>query len=576
MQETDNQEFEGELRIHEALDVASTTPVFAFYTLLAFSVMIFQIGPSNLTIPAITAVALQLFINLMGMKSYYALRKKSRPKSISKRRLKVILITSLILGASWGSFNFFMIPYLEPHSQMLLYLFAFIGAFGGATTFSLRVSWGFSGPILFLTWVAMLLWGSLEWYINTITILGTVFAITQLTFLTRKSAINGIKLTLANTKALNDQLKAENQMRELARIPEENPNPVLRVTEQGELAYANKASSPLIEALQLKVGDRVGTDWSKRVITGLNGDQRQDFEYEADGQIYALLLWPVPEGGYVNIYGRDITTLKKTQSSLIHAEKMASLGQLTAGIAHEIKNPLNFVNNFSKLSMEMMDELVDVLKEPLGSLKEDDREDAEDLIQTVVGNLQKIGVHGHRADSIVKNMLLHSREGTTEKQRVGLNTLVQEAANLAYHGARATDKTFNVDVQTDFDGEVGDVECLPQELQRVVLNMCSNGMYEAARNAGSYGREPILKVSTQRMGRRYEVRVTDNGGGIPEDMRDKIFNPFFTTKPTGEGTGLGLSMSFDIIKQHDGGLSFETELGQGTTFLFYLPAPNDE
>ena len=603
MQETARQEFKSELRIHEALDVASTTPLFAFYTFLSYSVIILQIGPANLTTIAIAAMILLLIMNLMGMKSYYKLRNKPRPKSISPRRLRMFLVTSLILGTGWGTFNFFMIPTLEPHEQMLLYLFTFIAAFGGATTFSLRVSWGFSSPIMFLTWLAMLLWGPLDWYINTATVLGSVFAITQLTLLTRKSAINGIKLTLANTKALNDQLKAENQMRELARIPEENPNPVMRITDESELIYANKASSPLIKALHLKVGDHVGTDWRKHLTMGLDEDQRQDFEYEVGGRIYALLLWPVPEGGYANVYGRDITIqkhaerelrvakniaeaskeeaektladLEKTQDSLIHAEKMASLGQLTAGIAHEIKNPLNFVNNFSKLSMEMMDELVEVLEQPINALTKVKKEDAEDLIQTVVGNLEKIEQHGRRADSIVKNMLLHSRERSTERQRVDLNALVQEAVNLAYHGARAADQSFNVDIQTDFSEDVADVECLPQELQRVVLNVCSNGMYEASKSAGSLGREPVLNVSTRRMGGRYEVRVADNGGGIPDEMRDKIFSPFFTTKPTGEGTGLGLSMSFDIIKQHEGNLSFETEMGQGTTFVFCLPAPID-
>ncbi|WP_051927411.1 sensor histidine kinase [Ruegeria halocynthiae] len=604
MTDLNDQEFESELRIHEALDVASTTPIFSFYTLIAYSVIITQIGFANLTPPAIAAVTILLIMNLMGLKSYYKLRNKPRPISISPRRLRVFLITSLILGTSWGSFNFFMFPTLEPHEQMLLYLFTFIGGFGAATTVSLRVSWGFSGPIMGLTWLAMLLWGSLDWYINTVTVLGSVFAITQLTLLTRKSAIKGIRLTLANTKALDDQLKAENQMRELARIPEENPNPVLRVTEQGELTYANKASAPLIEALQLRVGDRVGTGWRKRVAKGLSGDQRQDFEYEAGGQIYTLLLWPVPEGGYANIYGRDITTqkhaerelrvaknsaeaakeeaektladLKKTQNSLIHAEKMASLGQLTAGIAHEIKNPLNFVNNFSKLSAEMMDELMAVLKAPIATLEEEDREDAQDLMQTVTENLTKIEEHGRRADSIVKNMLMHSHEGGAEKQLIDLNALVLEAVNLAYHGARAANKSFNVDLQTDLSDDVGQIECLPQELQRVVLNICSNGMYEAAKYARASDREPQLKVATRVNSGRYEVLISDNGGGIPNDMREKIFDPFFTTKPTGEGTGLGLSMSFDIIKQHGGLLTFDSEVGVGTTFCFELPAPGGD
>ncbi|MFT4717366.1 MAG: signal transduction histidine kinase [Paracoccaceae bacterium] len=323
-----------------------------------------QIGPANLTLAATGSLVILVVMNLLGMQSYYALRHKPRPKAISRRRLKVILITSIMLGLVWGSFNFFMMPHLSTHEQMMLYLFAAIGAFGGATTFSLRVSWGFSSPLLFLTWLSMLLWGPLELYINTLSILGTVLAITQLTFLTRKSAINGIKLALANTKALNDQLEAENQMRELARIPEQNPNPVLRITDESELIYANKASSPLIKALHLKVGDLVGTDWRKQLSKGLDDVQRQDFEYEVGGRIYAILLWPVPEDGYTNVYGRDITTQKRAESELDALVKElgiardaainanSSKSQFLANMSHELRTPLNAIIGYSELLID--------------------------------------------------------------------------------------------------------------------------------------------------------------------------------------------------------------------------------
>lgn len=310
-----------------------------------------------------------------------------------------------------------------------------------------------------------------------------------------------------------------------------------------------------------------------------------------DGTVVSYQCFSLPDGGRMLTYF-DITELKNreaelskskeaaevalehlqaAQESLVHAEKMASLGQLTAGIAHEIKNPLNFVNNFSKLSAEMMDELAELLEQPIASLEEDDRDDAQDLMATVTENLKKIDQHGRRADSIVKNMLLHSREGSGEKQVVDLNALTQEGLNLAYHGARAADKGFNVDLQLDLSDDVGQIECLPQDVQRVILNLCSNGMYEAVKRFKSGGEPAMLKVSTARNGDQYLVNVCDNGGGIPEDIQDEVFNPFFTTKPTGEGTGLGLSMSFDIIKQHGGELNFETQPDSGTTFCISLP-----
>jgi PAS domain S-box-containing protein len=268
-----------------------------------------------------------------------------------------------------------------------------------------------------------------------------------------------------------------------------------------------------------------------------------------------------------------LTDLRTAQDRLIHAEKMASLGQLTAGIAHEIKNPLNFVNNFSKLSAEMMGELAQVLEAPLTAMDEDDRDDAEDLIATVRGNLMKIDEHGRRADSIVKNMLLHSRDGGAEMQPIDLNAIALEAMNLAYHGARAADSNFNVDIESDLAPDLGLTIGQPQELQRVFLNLCSNGMYAATKHAAEGGEEPRILLRSRVDGETLIVEVEDNGGGVPEEIRDKIFQPFFTTKPTGEGTGLGLSMSYDIVRQHGGELSLKSQTGRGTTFAVRLPAP---
>jgi len=253
---------------------------------------------------------------------------------------------------------------------------------------------------------------------------------------------------------------------------------------------------------------------------------------------------------------------------------MASLGQLTAGIAHEIKNPLNFVNNFAKLSDEMLGELAEILEEPIAGLDEEDRQDAEDLFQTVRENLTKINEHGQRADSIVKNMLLHSREGPSERQNVALNPIAEEALNLAYHGARAEDPTFNVEIIRSIDAEVGLVDCFPQDLMRVFLNLIANGMYAANKRAAaeSDGFSPRIELTTRLVGDTVEIEVRDNGAGIPEDVKEKIFLPFFTTKPAGEGTGLGLSLSYDIVvKQHNGALTVDSTPGDHTTFVVVLP-----
>jgi signal transduction histidine kinase len=265
--------------------------------------------------------------------------------------------------------------------------------------------------------------------------------------------------------------------------------------------------------------------------------------------------------------------LRTAQDRLVQTEKLASLGQLTAGIAHEIKNPLNFVNNFSGVSTELIDELNEIL----ATVKTDDKTRAEiaELADTLRGNLEKIVQHGKRADSIVKNMLLHSREGSGEHRPVDINAIVEESLNLAYHGARAEKQGFNITLERSFDPAAGDVDLYPQEVTRVLLNLISNGFYAAIKRKGqadNEGFEPILAAATKNLGDRVEIRIRDNGIGIPPDVKAKMFNPFFTTKPVGEGTGLGLSISHDIIvKQHAGSIVVDTEPGQFTEFKIVLP-----
>ena len=267
--------------------------------------------------------------------------------------------------------------------------------------------------------------------------------------------------------------------------------------------------------------------------------------------------------------------LKATQASLIHAEKMASLGQLTAGIAHEIKNPLNFVNNFASLSVELLDELKQTARPAIAALGAAKRAEVDDVVDMLTGNLEKIAEHGKRADGIVKSMLAHSRGASGERQRADLNALTEEALNLAYHGARAQDPDFNITLEREFDRTIAPIELVPQDISRVLLNLFGNGFYAAdkrRREAADATFRPTLKVVTRALGNEVEIRVRDNGTGIPTEFRDKLFQPFFTTKPTGEGTGLGLSISYDIVThQHGGTITVDSRVGEFTEFTIRLP-----
>jgi GAF domain-containing protein len=269
---------------------------------------------------------------------------------------------------------------------------------------------------------------------------------------------------------------------------------------------------------------------------------------------------------------KSLEDLRAAQDRLIQTEKLASLGQLTAGIAHEIKNPLNFVNNFAALSAELTDELKESLRPAV--LDETIRSEVDELTGLLKDNLGKVVQHGKRADSIVKNMLLHSREGSGEHRPADINALVDESLNLAYHGARAEKPQFNVTLTRDFDPDAGMVEVFPQEITRVLLNLISNGFYAVAKRKADHddvGFEPQVTASTKGGADHVEIRIRDNGTGIPPEVREKMFNPFFTTKPAGEGTGLGLSMSHDIIvKQHGGSIDVETEPGAFTEFRIVL------
>ena len=314
-----------------------------------------------------------------------------------------------------------------------------------------------------------------------------------------------------------------------------------------------------------------------------------------DGRVIEVRYNPAPDGGFVLMYG-DVTErkraeaeiraardaaeaayrdLKAAQANLIQAEKMASLGQLTAGIAHEIKNPLNFVNNFAGLSVELLDELKETAAPAIATLGQDKRTEIDETIEMLTGNMGKIAEHGRRADNIVKSMLEHSRGSSGERRSVDLNALVEEALNLAYHGARAQDQSFNITLERDYAPAIAPIELVPQDITRVCLNLFSNGFYAATKRqkeGGDAKFNPTLKVSTRDPGDAVEFRIRDNGTGIPSAIKDKLFQPFFTTKPTGEGTGLGLSISYDIVtQQHGGSIEVDSRVGDFTEFTVRLP-----
>jgi signal transduction histidine kinase len=325
------------------------------------------------------------------------------------------------------------------------------------------------------------------------------------------------------------------------------------------------------------------------------GDHYSYERTRPEGTIIEVRHNPMPGGGIVLIYS-DITErkrseaeiraardaaeaayrdLKAAQASLIQAEKMASLGQLTAGIAHEIKNPLNFVNNFADLSVELLDELKETAAPAIAALDDDKRTEIDETINMLTGNLEKIAEHGRRADGIVKSMLEHSRGTSGERRSVDLNGLIDEALNLAYHGGRAQDASFNITLERDFAEAIAPIELVPQDITRVCLNLIGNGFYAATKRQKQESDpafKPTLKVSTRDLGDAVEVRVRDNGVGIAPEIRDKLFQPFFTTKPTGEGTGLGLSISYDIVtQQHAGTITVDSQVGGFTEFTVRLP-----
>jgi len=385
-----------------------------------------------------------------------------------------------------------------------------------------------------------------------------------------------------NEKKLEEQKAV---MTAMARFPDMNPGPVLRMDLRGKIILSNIASREIF-------GENItGKSWL-RICPGLTGDQWKKmlhsekivpFETRIGERDFVFTHRHDVSSGLVFVYGTDVTQQKLTEKQLRHSEKMASLGEMTAGVAHEIQNPLNFVNNFSELSRELFEEYkAEHAKPP----EEKDESLKTELLQNIEGNLEKIHHHGKRADAIVKGMLQHSRSTSGKKELTDINELFEEYLRLAYHAMRVKDPSFEVTIKKSFDHSLNKIHVVPQDIGRVMLNLINNAFYactERSRDAVTEKNkkpgenyEPTVIVHTSRSPEAENapaiiIKVCDNGTGIPGSVKDKIFQPFFTTKPTGQGTGLGLSLSYDIIKAHGGEIKVETEDGMGTDFILSLP-----
>ena len=374
-----------------------------------------------------------------------------------------------------------------------------------------------------------------------------------------------ITVNKQNEKKLEEQ-RAE--MKELARFPDMNPGPVIRADFKGIIILSNAAAQNVFEKnitgdCWVNVCPRLTQElWDEILLSDkvfpfetVIGEKEFVFNHRTDSQ-----------SSLVFIYGTDVTIQKLAERQLRHSEKMASLGELTAGIAHEIQNPLNFVNNFSDVNKELIDELKNELVTGNVQL-------ANEIADDIKANEEKINHHGKRADSIVKGMLQHSRANTGQKELTDINALADEYLRLAYHGLRAQDPSFNATTKTEFDNSIGKVHIIPQDIGRVILNLINNAFYalNEKQKQNPDGYEPTVTVSTKKEKDKVEIKVKDNGNGIPQKVLDKIFQPFFTTKPTGQGTGLGLSLSYDIVKSHGGELKVETREGNGSEFMIVLP-----
>src|SRR5665213_1722900 len=359
----------------------------------------------------------------------------------------------------------------------------------------------------------------------------------QLSIALREKLFNREKTREAQSYAFNEQIHQQELQQKI---------------EQDQLKYRNRLNVYILLASLLILLLVAGGLWRRNIYRKRSFVLLQKQKQETDTQKSKV--------------EQTLEELKNTQSQLIQTEKMASLGELTAGIAHEIQNPLNFVNNFSEVNTELIDEADQ-------EIDKGNYDEVKTILNDIKENEKKIIHHGKRADAIVKGMLQHSRSSTGVKEPTDINALADEFLRLSYHGLRAKDKEFNANMKTDFDQTIGNINIIPQDIGRVILNLINNAFYavDEKKKSGVQDYEPTVSLSTKKINDKVEIRVKDNGNGIPQKVVDKIFQPFFTTKPTGVGTGLGLSLSYDIVKAHGGEIKVETKEGEGSEFMIQIP-----
>ena len=601
------------LRVVQAVDLVKLTPLLVIGNLIAVGLTVLAGHDVYADNPIYLApVALLIVVLIPTGLLWIRLRHKAQPKMVSRRHIRRIVLSSLLMGLSWAGTFAIVYPVLSPFQQVIVVM---IGGFLGMGSIGAIAS----NPAACIAYFAPY-WAAL------MVSAGLYSPGVLLPIMLGGAVAFAFALNAGYRRVFEyQQVQAENERMVRQR----------HAAERAEQEALLQAQRNLIEALPFPVvvtrGDSVfeaspaarrqfGTDEAQlpslsiadffvdagerdAMIELQQRDGRlDDVEVrfrDSEGRAFwgtcttRRFIYMGEPSWLISIYVIDerkrmeqdlaqakeraeaaLLELQAAQTSLLHSEKMASIGKLTAGVAHEIKNPLNFINNFALLSRDLVADLLAVVNPLKEGLVEDDRAELDEVSQMLTDNLERINEHGQRADRIVKGMLMHSRGGTTEKQKSDLNVLIEDALNLAYHGARAADQGANVTIETALDETVGEIAVAPQELTRVLVNLINNAFYAARERAGRNedGFEPTLKVSSERIEGGVEIRVRDNGTGVPEDVRDQLFNPFFTTKPAGEGTGLGLSISYDIVvQQHGGRLEVASQEGAYTEFCLFLP-----
>ncbi|HZD24648.1 MAG TPA: ATP-binding protein [Alphaproteobacteria bacterium] len=603
------------LRIVQAVDLVKMTPLLIIGNLIAVALTVIiahglYFANYLYLLPILVLVALLVPSGLVWLR----LRHKPRPDRVSPRHIRRITVHSLLMGLSWAAIFGSIFPVLTPFEALTTLL---VGGFLGMGSVGAIASMPAACIAYFAPYWGTLLVVSLLfaqstgiWVVlNAAGVL--VFAIALNSSYRR--IVDNEKVLADNERMLRQQHEAERAEQAALVQAQRNliaalPFPVV-VTQGNSVFEASPAARRQFgveddDLSRLSISDFFADPKDREALIeaqqrdGLLDDVEVRFQDSKGRQFWGTcttrrLIYMDAPSWLISVYVIDerkrmeqelasakeqaeaaLAELQAAQASLLHSEKMASLGKLTAGVAHEIKNPLNFINNFSKVSIELMQDLLAALAPARGGLDEGQRAELDELAGMLTDNLKRIDEHGQRADRIVKGMLMHSRGGSAEMLPTNLNLLIDDALNLAYHGAKATDHDVNVAIERHLDSEVGTVTVAPQDLTRVLVNLINNGFYAARQRAVAEGEafRPLLSVSSRRLADGVELRVRDNGTGIPPAVRKQMFTPFFTTKPAGEGSGLGLSISYDIVvQQHGGRFEVESEENAFTEFVIYLP-----